>query len=111
MEKTISVLGSGWLGLPLVEALVKTGITVKASAKSNTTIKNLMKIDCESFLLNIENFDEKLSFFKSDYLIFTVPPSLYPPNWQEQLKKILQLLRKQNSVILFSIWQSSNYCI
>ena len=53
MQK-ISILGCGWLGIPLAEALIKNGFSVSGSTTSIEKISLLQNLDVEPFLLSIE---------------------------------------------------------
>ncbi len=76
MDK-ISILGCGWLGLPLAEHLIKSGYKVNGSTR---TIKDISVLDGKGispYLLVLdpeirgENID---GFFDSDILIINFPP-------------------------------------
>ena len=76
--RTISVLGCGWLGLPLAEALARTGHTVRGSTTSAEKLGRLETggIYPHRLVLGDEvEGDEVDAFFGSDVLIFCVPPS------------------------------------
>ncbi len=76
--RTISVLGCGWLGLPLAEALVRRGHTVHGSTTSAEKLDRLEAAGIHPHRLvlgeQIEG-DDADAFFGSDVLIFCVPPS------------------------------------
>ncbi|HSD09109.1 MAG TPA: hypothetical protein VLC96_17845, partial [Flavobacterium sp.] len=76
----ISILGCGWLGLPLAKALLKENYIVKGSTTSEEKISQLEILGIDSFLValdsksitgNIDNF-----LLKSDTLIIDIPPQL-----------------------------------
>lgn len=74
---TISVLGCGWLGLPLAEALSAAGFEVKGSVR--TAEKKLLLaqkgIRPYQLLLNRENVElDDPSFFDTDMIITAIPP-------------------------------------
>lgn len=75
--KTISILGCGWLGLPLAESLIKEGYFVKGSTTSDLKISLLKSKSIETYKLILdpqlkgENADE---FFNCDVLIINIPP-------------------------------------
>jgi nucleoside-diphosphate-sugar epimerase len=86
----ISILGCGWLGLPLGKYLVKNGHSVKGSTTSDSKIALLSEIGIEPFLLKfspqIEVSSSPLSvssqtttaiiqsFINSEVLIICIPP-------------------------------------
>ena len=79
MQK-ISILGCGWLGTPLAEALIKNGCSVSGSTTSIEKISLLKNLGVEPFLLSVEGNTIKgdvLSFLKkSSVLIINIPPKL-----------------------------------
>lgn len=84
----ISILGCGWLGLPLGEFLVKNGHTVKGSTTSESKIALLSAVNIEPFLLKFTPKIESASplsvssqttknitqFLDSEILIICIPP-------------------------------------
>ena len=72
--KTISILGSGWLGLPLVEDLVSKGYVVKASTTSAKKISQLSTLKAQPFIVDIDNIPSDIqSFLESKVLIINIP--------------------------------------
>jgi len=72
--KTISILGSGWLGFPLAEHLIVLGNSVKASTRSESRLSELRSIKAEPFIIEIGRvFDNIQTFFKADVLIINIP--------------------------------------
>jgi nucleoside-diphosphate-sugar epimerase len=82
--KQISILGCGWLGLPLAKSLIEKGFSVNGSTTSVEKIAVLEKAGIHPFLvslsavevsaetkISIENFLEN-----SDVLIINIPPKL-----------------------------------
>ncbi|AGH81156.1 epimerase [Psychromonas sp. CNPT3] len=74
MQKKISVLGSGWLGLPLAECLISRGYDVKGSTRSSARFDLLQQKGVPAFLLDIsqEKYDAD-EFFNADILIVNIP--------------------------------------
>ena len=81
-QKTISVLGMGWLGLPLGGRLVLEGHIVKGSTTSEPKLETIRKGGSEPYLLQagpdlvVRNHK---SFFDCDILVLTIPPSAISP--------------------------------
>ena len=73
----ISILGCGWLGLPLGKHLAEKGHFVKGSTTSESKISLLSAAGIEPFLLRfspqIEN-ENILNFLNSEVLIICIPP-------------------------------------
>ncbi len=80
MTKQISVLGTGWLGLPLAKALIEENYTVKGSTTSEDKLENLVKnkiIGYQIALTEEGPTGDITSFLSgSDILIINIPPGL-----------------------------------
>ncbi|MFV0378633.1 MAG: SDR family oxidoreductase [Mangrovibacterium sp.] len=77
MMQTISILGVGWLGLPLARKLISSGYTVKGSVTSAEKKELLQQVAICPFrlVLNKESLlVDNSSFFDADVLIVSVPP-------------------------------------
>jgi len=75
---TISILGCGWLGLPLGESLVRRGYRVKGSTTTPEKLERIAGAGIEPFLVRLDAAGEALdadSFFDADALFLNVPPS------------------------------------
>lgn len=74
---TISILGCGWLGLPLAELLISKDYNIKGSTTNSTKLDILSSKNIQPYLINL-NHDEKKEnikdFFDSDILIINIPP-------------------------------------
>ena len=73
----ISILGCGWLGLPLGKHLVENGHSVKGSTTSESKIVLLSEVGIEPFLLNFSpqiEFKKLDNFLNSEVLIICIPP-------------------------------------
>lgn len=72
--KTISILGSGWLGRPLAEHFVALGNQVKASTTSESRVAELSAFNVEPFIVDIEHLSENLrTFLQANVLIINIP--------------------------------------
>lgn len=78
--KQISILGCGWLGLPLAKALIENGITVKGSTTSLEKIFMIEKSGIQPFLIALESGrisgDIETFLATSKTLIIDIPPKL-----------------------------------
>jgi len=69
----ISVLGSGWLGLPLATELVEQGHHVNLSTRSESRLVELDKISVSSFIIDINEFSTEVKLFlDADILIINI---------------------------------------
>lgn len=74
MKHKISILGCGWLGLPLAQSLTDKLYNVKGSTTTQNKIALLQENKISAFLIKLENFDADLSLFlDSEILIVPVP--------------------------------------
>jgi nucleoside-diphosphate-sugar epimerase len=92
----ISILGCGWLGLPLAKALLENGFSVKGSTTSNEKISILENSGIQPYLIalsenetigNLNNFLEN-----SKVLILDVPPKLRGSEKENFVSKIENLI-------------------
>lgn len=78
--KNISVLGAGWLGLPLAKMLIAEGISVKGSTTSKEKIPILNEAGVHPFLIKVtaEGISGAITEFlnKTEVLIVDFPPGL-----------------------------------
>lgn len=73
----ISILGCGWLGLPLGRYLVENGHSVKGSTTSESKTPLLSAVGIQPFLLKFSPQVESkniLNFLNSEVLIICIPP-------------------------------------
>lgn len=82
--KQISILGCGWLGLPLAKALIEKNIKVKGSTTSVEKLSVLENTGIQPFLLALDSEsvpDALPAFFEgSETLIIAIPPKLRGKN-------------------------------
>ena len=92
----ISILGCGWLGLPLAKVLVKNGFSVKGSTTTQDKIDVLKQSGIEPFLfaLNPENIQgNTISFLEhSEVLIINIPPKLRGNSKEDFVGKMKTLI-------------------
>ncbi|MBU0476026.1 MAG: SDR family NAD(P)-dependent oxidoreductase [Bacteroidetes bacterium] len=73
-NKTISILGSGWLGFPLAEYLILQGNYVNISTTSEKRIPELALLNAKPFKININSLSNNIQkFLESDILIINIP--------------------------------------
>jgi nucleoside-diphosphate-sugar epimerase len=72
--KKISILGTGWLGLPLSKYLISCGFDVKGSTRSADRMNILLDIGIEPFLIDVSKQEfTSDGFFDSEILIVNIP--------------------------------------
>ena len=77
-KDTITILGCGWLGLPLARMLVKEGYSVKGSTTREDKLEALRDAGVEPYLVKLDpevNGDDIVAFLQSDILIVNIPPA------------------------------------
>ncbi|HMB92580.1 MAG TPA: SDR family oxidoreductase [Rhodothermales bacterium] len=83
MAKTISILGCGWLGLPLGQHLVQHGYHVKGSTTTPEKLDTLAEADIEPYLIELApGVSGKVvsDFFRADVLFLNIPPGRWRPD-------------------------------
>lgn len=81
--QTISILGAGWLGMPLGESLVETGYTVNGSTTRKEKLPEISSKGMQAYQLEIGEEIEanNLSgFFNCDLLFVNIPPRRRDPD-------------------------------
>lgn len=93
----ISILGCGWLGLPLAEHLIQKGFSVKGSTTSPNRIGELESKEIEAFIIELSvdeiSGDYEAFLQNSKTLIIDIPPKLRgenPVSFVEKMKTFIQ---------------------
>ncbi len=106
--KSISILGCGWLGLPLAKHLVSENFKVKGSTTSENKLKVLKEASIDPFLIKIDTNEglekEIQQFLNSDFLLINVPFGKQKENF-DAYKKLIGFI--ENSPIKKVIFISS----
>ncbi len=96
--KVISILGAGWLGLPLGRFLIEKGFRVKGSTRSQRKLAQIAADGLQPFLLNIDEAIEgpaTEAFFQSDVLILDIPPGRRQADVTERFPRQVRLAAEQ----------------
>lgn len=110
---TISILGCGWLGLPLAQHLIHRNHSVKGSTTTQEKVKTLKNRSIEPYKIELspEIADSKTisDFWKSDVLVLNIPPGRKRKNVIEYHSKQVQSVidHIKNSSIKFIVFISS----
>ena len=90
--RQISILGCGWLGLPLAKSLIVEGFLVKGSTTSEEKIQVLSDAGIEAFQIEVSEsgISGKMDLFleNSEILIIDIPPKLRSGASESFVKKI-----------------------
>ena len=107
-NKSISILGCGWLGFEVAIAAVLQGYQVKGSTTTPSKIRQLKAYKIAPFLIDLSQEIEVSEFFNSDILILNIPPGRRDPemrtNYPRRIEKALKAAKKGgiSQVILVS---------
>lgn len=117
-NKEISILGCGWLGLPLADFLLQNGWNVKGSTTSESKIALLQSHGIKPYKIMVEQEitgDDLATFFDSDVIIINFPPRRVAgiqEKYPDQIKAVLPFLISGNQNVLFvsstSVYPDSN---
>jgi nucleoside-diphosphate-sugar epimerase len=105
----ISILGCGWLGLPLASSLLDKGHVVNGSTTTENKLRILADLGINPFLIDLnpsevqEQLKTDLALFlaQSDILIIDIPPKLRPSNANGSKALEMTCVRKISHLIPF----------
>lgn len=118
-KKKITLVGCGWLGLPLGQHLVQKGYQVKGSTTSLIKIPLILQANIEPFLVHLNpalSGDRLNDFFDSDLIIINIPPK---GDYSNYVKKAIELrnaiVRNGIKEVLFisstSVYAEDNFAV
>jgi nucleoside-diphosphate-sugar epimerase len=95
----ITILGCGWLGLPLASSWVAEGKIVRGSTTSYDKTLRLNALHIESSVIDLATVEEETlkNFVDGRVLVVTVPPrsrSQEPNVYLHHMKKLVQVLQR-----------------
>jgi nucleoside-diphosphate-sugar epimerase len=121
--KQISILGCGWLGLPLAKFLVSEGFIVKGSTTTERKQADLLSLGVTPFLVTLEStgvvgfIEEFLA--NSETLIIDIPPQLRGKNatdfeknqkvFVQKIKALLPFIEKSTVANVLFVSSTSVY--
>lgn len=104
-SKTISIVGSGWLGKPLAEKLQYGQHTVNLSSRSAEKVESLKQEDLRAFQLDLNNLLEvDAEFWKADVFIVTITPAELP-----EVANLVQCMKQSNPELVIVTSSSAVY--
>ena len=117
MIRCISILGCGWLGLPLGAALAQKGYEVKGSTTRPEKLEQIREQGIEPYLIRVQEEvegPEKESFFDADLLILNIPPGgrrnpEVEEQYPQQVKAIMEHIHSGAVQYLLFIGSTSVY--
>ncbi|UXP30837.1 hypothetical protein N6H18_10780 [Reichenbachiella agarivorans] len=103
--KQISIMGCGWLGMPLAIDLIKKGYQVKGSTSTPTKLKTLEDEGIEPYLSEKgQKTIDSSDFFDNEIFMINIPPRNTPedPNFHlDQLQAIANQIDFDKTKVLF----------
>lgn len=113
---TISILGCGWLGLPLAEHLRDAGHRIKGSTTSSEKLELLKGKEISPFLIKLNpdlDCDNCDSFWDSDILVLNIPPGRNRENvenfHQKQISAVIEQLKESSIKHVLFVSSTSVY--
>ena len=94
-KKTVSILGCGWLGLPLGALLAEQGYRVKGSTTTPRKVGLLQENGIEPYLLTLDRWvhgKQVGDFFQSDVLFLNVSPGWDRPSTEAYGRDVISSL-------------------
>ena len=114
--RKISILGCGWLGLPLAQSLLEKGISVKGSTTSIEKISILKEKGILPFQISLleDNIEGHVNLFleKSEILIIDIPPKLRgntKENFVGKIKTLVPFIEKSSVKKVIFVSSTSVY--
>lgn len=111
----VSILGCGWLGLPLAKALIANGLTIKGSTTTQSKVETLTLNGIEPYLINLANYSPAIGteFLNGTEVLFiNIPPKLRAggsENYPAKIKMILPEIKKSGVRKVLFISSTSVY--
>ena len=116
LNKNISIIGCGWLGLPLAKQLVDAGYQVKGSTTSMEKIETLKSFGIDAFYVKLtEDFikgDIAECLSDSKILIVNIPPGLRKyaeTNFVQQMRCLIPYLERSSIKKVLFVSSTSVY--
>jgi len=117
-NRQISILGCGWLGLPLAKYFITQDYIVKGSTTSPEKVALLKEANIQPYVFSLgttRNNELFIDFLaNSDVIVINFPPRRIPTIvsiYQEQIQAILPFINKTQKVIFVSstsVYQNTN---
>jgi len=102
MKERITLIGCGWLGLPLGISLIEKGYDVFGSAQSPEKVDSLFNLGISGFLYSEDNLTYIPNEAKiSDILIINFPPSK-STDYAKQISDLIHVFSNDTKVIFTS---------
>lgn len=109
MKQEISILGCGWLGMPLASSLVKKDFKINGSTTSINKLRTLKKEGVNPYLIDLSNLEKSSSeFLNAEILIISVTTKNID-NFKELIQQIEKsTIKKVLFVSSTSVYNNAN---
>lgn len=113
-QKTVSIVGCGWLGTPLAEKLLAAGYIVKGSTTSADKLPTLLQkgIDAHQLSLNPEPIGNLDALLQADVVVINIPPKagkMGDDFHPEQIRYLTDALRQSSVEHVIYVSSTSVY--
>lgn len=116
MTKNISIVGCGWLGLPLAQSFIKQGYSVKGSTRTEEKLSVLKSYGIDPYQVEFKNSEVLGSIanclVESSILILNTPPGLRgnsETNYVGQIKSLLPYIESSGLKSVLFVSSTSVY--
>ena len=114
--RTIGILGCGWYGFALAEALLADGYAVKGSTTSERKLTLLKEAGIKPYIVNLATPKFDTDFFDCDVLIISIPPrknNNASVSYVDQIKIICEVAKAKQVIFISStgIYQDGNFIV
>lgn len=100
-NKSISILGCGWLGKSLAQKLLSRGFAIKGSTTTKDKIPELESLGIQAYHIDLNDAIQSIDtdFFHSSILVLNIPPGRRNPtafgDYPARIEKALKLAKDQ----------------
>lgn len=100
MASCISILGCGWLGMPLARYFAHLGFQVRGSTTDHEKFTILIENNIQPYLIQLDpqiNSGYHTEFFESEILVVNIPPGRRPDieaYYLQQMTALVQVIEK-----------------
>ena len=111
-KPVVSILGCGWLGLPLAQYLIGKGYPVKGSRTSQRGVLQLRQQGIEGYQVSLgkEVITGEQDFWQADILIINIPPSRQSPDEHlQEVQTLVEVLRQSDIKHVLFVSSTSVY--
>jgi nucleoside-diphosphate-sugar epimerase len=111
----ISVLGCGWLGLPLAESLIDKGYKVKGSTTTESKLNGFLEKGINPYYINltpIVQASDIKGFMEAELVIINIPPGTRTRAalfHVEQIQQLMPYLEKSSAKYILYVSSTSIY--